>query len=96
MKNVEAAVRENSMFMTKSLATMPALELVHPYEQGRGSGIVSFRMPGKNLNDIFRTLKQKQLVCAVRGDAIRLSPHFYQAGRPLHDILNIIEDVVKI
>jgi selenocysteine lyase/cysteine desulfurase len=95
MKNVEAAVRKNSLFMSKSLATMPALELVRPYEPGRGSGIVSFRMPGKKLNEIFRALKQKQLVCAVRGDSIRLSPHFYQAGKPLHDILNLIEDVVS-
>lgn len=96
MQNVEAAVRANSKFLSESLATMPALELVRPYDQKRGSGIVSFRMPGKDLNGVFRALKQKQLVCAVRGNAIRLSPHFYQAGKPLHDILSLIEDVVKI
>jgi hypothetical protein len=39
-------------------------------------------------------LQKRQLSCAVRGDAIRLSPHFYQAGEPLQAILTVIEDVI--
>lgn len=95
MKNVESAVRENSMTLSESLSAFPSLELVRPYDQIRGSGIISFRLPGQDLNDSFQALRQKRLVCALRGDAIRLSPHFYQAGKPLDDILNVIEDVLK-
>jgi len=35
------------------------------------------------------------LSCAVRGGGVRLSPHFYQAGQPVLEMLDIIEDTIK-
>jgi len=36
------------------------------------------------------------LICTVRGQAIRLSPHFYQAGKPVLEMLDLIENVIKL
>jgi len=39
---------------------------------------------------------QRGLTCTVRGGGIRLSPHFYQAGEPVLEMLDIIENTLSI
>jgi selenocysteine lyase/cysteine desulfurase len=95
MLQVEACITANSLSLSEGLADIPGLELVRPFDRHRVSGIVSFRIPDKGPAEIHRALQQRQLICAIRGDAIRLSPHFYQAGKPLQEILAVIEDTVK-
>jgi selenocysteine lyase/cysteine desulfurase len=94
IEKVENLVRENSRLLSEGLTGIPGVELLRPFELQRVSGIVSFRVKDKNPAEIHRLLKHRNLTCAVRGDAIRLSPHFYQAGKPLQKILNIIEEVI--
>jgi len=94
MHHVEAAVRKNSLRLAESLSGIPGVELARPFEPRRCAGIVSFNVPGREIFELHRALMSSHLVCAVRGQSIRLSPHFYQAGEPLQDILNVIEDVV--
>ncbi len=95
MQNVEGLIEENARVLAENLASIPAIELLRPFEPLRASGIVSFRLPGKDPLEVQRALRRRHLTCAVRGGAIRLSPHFYQAGKPLQDILNLIEDVTR-
>jgi selenocysteine lyase/cysteine desulfurase len=96
MQHVEAYITANSLDLSKGLADIPGLELVRPFDPQRVSGIVSFRSPGSDLARLHQTLQDQQLSCAVRGDAIRLSPHFYQAGKPLLEMLSVIEDSLNI
>ena len=95
MRQVEAYITANSLTLSEGIADIPGLELVRPFDKQRVSGIVSFRIPDKDPTEVHRALQQRQLSCAVRGDAIRLSPHFYQAGKPLQEILAVIEDVLS-
>ena len=95
MQHVEACITANSLSLSAGLADISGLELVRPFDTQRVSGIVSFRIPDKGPAEVHRALQQRQLICAIRGDAIRLSPHFYQAGKPLQEILAVIEDTVK-
>jgi len=95
IETVENLVSENSRLLSKGLNDIPGIELVRPFELQRVSGIVSFRVKDKNPGETHRWLKRRNMTCAVRGDAIRLSPHFYQAGKPLQNILNIIEELVQ-
>jgi len=91
-ETVEKLVTENSQLLSQGLNSIPGIELVRPFNRQRVSGIVSFRVKDKKTGETHRWLKHRNLTCAVRGDAIRLSPHFYQAGTPLQNILNVIED----
>lgn len=91
MRQVEACITANSRVLSEGLADIPGLELLWPFTQQRVSGIVSFRFPGGNLLKLHQSLQRRQLSCAVRGKAIRLSPHFYQYGRPIMNMLEIIE-----
>ena len=91
LQEVEASIAENSLVLTKGLSDMSGIELVRAYDPQNFSGIVSFKTPGRELSEVHRALKKNRLSCAMRGNAIRLSPHFYQLGKPIHDILNVIE-----
>lgn len=95
MQQVEAYITANSLALSKGLADIPGIDLVRPFDLQRVAGIVSFRIPARGPAEIHRALQQRQLSCAIRGDAIRLSPHFYQAGTPVQQMLAIIEDVIK-
>lgn len=94
MQNVEAFVTANSLALSRALEEFPGLELVRPFDPRRVSGIVSFRPPGGDPARIHSALKSRQLSCAVRGDAIRLSPHFYQLGQPVQEMLSVITEVI--
>jgi len=91
MQNVEACIAKNSMSLADGLSEIGGIELVRSFEPNNFSGIVSFKTPGRDLREIHQALKKSHLACAVRADAIRLSPHFYQIGKPVTDILNAIE-----
>ena len=91
MPHVENWIRANSLALSDGLALLPGLELVRPFDPRRVSGIVSFRAPCRDLAGVHRALTSRKLSCAIRGDAIRLSPHFYQAGQPVQEILDTID-----
>ena len=95
MDQVDAYITANSLTLSAGIADIPGLELVRPFDKQRVSGIVSFRIPDRGPVVIHQALQKRQLSCAVRGDAIRLSPHFYQAGKPLQEILAVVEDVMN-
>ncbi len=96
MPQVEAFVTGNSLTLSAGLESMPGVELVRSFDPQRVSGIVSFRPANRNLVEIQQTLKQRGLNCTVRGEAIRLSPHFYQAGRPVLEMLDLIQHVLTL
>jgi cysteine desulfurase/selenocysteine lyase len=91
MQNVEAFIAKNSMSLADGLSEIGGIELVRSFEPNKFSGIVSFKTPGRDLREIHQALKKRHLACAIRAGAIRLSPHFYQTGKPVTDILNAIE-----
>jgi cysteine desulfurase/selenocysteine lyase len=95
MKQVETCVTENSKALSEGLAKIAALKLVRPFDPQRVSGIVSFRPLKVDPASLHRALKRRQLTASVRGDAIRLSPHFYQVGKPIQEMLAVIEGSLK-
>jgi len=52
------------------------LEVISPWDGGERSGILSFRPPGE-AQRCFRFLGERKVAVALRGGAIRLSPHFW-------------------
>lgn len=96
MSKVESLITENSQLLSTGLADLPCVELLRSFDSERVSGIVSFRPVNKDLVEVQQALNNRKLSTTVRGEAIRLSPHFYQAGKPVLEMLNIIEDTLKI
>lgn len=94
MAEIDAAVMANTAKLSAGIDNMPAVTLIKPFDPARSSGIVCFDLPGTPLPDLLAALNKQQVSCTIRGGGIRLSPHFYQAGKPVDDLLNVIEDIV--
>ena len=91
---VEARILANTAQIIDALSQISAVKLVSHTDIQRRSGIVSF-LPGDTDPDIFcRNMASKKVFVAVRGQAIRLSPHFYQAGQPIERLLGMLEDEI--
>jgi selenocysteine lyase/cysteine desulfurase len=56
----------------------------------RHAGIVSFRPLQEEVADLHKRLQSQNVVCAVRGGALRLSPHFYTPPRQLDQVLALL------
>ena len=94
MPRVEACVTTNTRVLLQGLTDIPGVEPILPKNPQHISGIVSFVTPGHAIEEVFQTLKRRRLSCALRGGAIRLSPHFYQLGNPVKNMLNVIADSI--
>lgn len=57
---------------------IPQARFITPMEHQRSWGVVIFHIPGIDTSQVLEILYRKHLVgCAVMGDNIRFSPHFY-------------------
>lgn len=83
-------VLANTGYLLAALAEIPGIRLSSREEPDRRSGIVSFRHEQTPPAAIYRTLQKSGVSCAVRGESIRLSPHFYQGENELNAFLEIL------
>jgi len=95
MPRVEALIAGNSGILSSALSAMPRVRLIRPFDKLRVSGIVNFKPAEADSPGVFHALKKRGLVCALRGGGIRLSPHFYQAGQPVQEMLDLIETTLN-
>jgi selenocysteine lyase/cysteine desulfurase len=91
MRSVEARVLENTAYLVARLGGMPAVRLVSHSAYERRSGIVSFTCDRVAPRELHRRLAARDVICALRGDAIRLSPHFYQGEEELAAFVRELE-----
>jgi cysteine desulfurase/selenocysteine lyase len=77
METVSRYLVGNASQLIDLLRSLDDAELVTPKEEARRAGIVSFRRRGVDPAALFRHLTVKGVVCALRGGAIRFSPHFH-------------------
>ena len=96
MRSVEARVLENTAYLVARLGGMPAVRLVSHSAFERRSGIVSFTCDRVAPRELQRRLAARDVICALRGDAIRLSPHFYQGEAELDVFLRLLNEVLSV
>jgi selenocysteine lyase/cysteine desulfurase len=60
----------------ESLRSLGA-EIVSPRRQGHESGIVIFRLPGKDPRELRSQCRKQKVVLSCRGGGLRISPHVY-------------------
>jgi len=77
MENIEKAVLNNTSYIIDELNKFDDIELLTPESEHRRAGIVTFKITGKNMSDIYARLIKNKVICANRLEGIRFSPHFY-------------------
>lgn len=91
METISTAVLDNSRYLFDRLAAVSdRYSIVTPQEQGRFAGIVSFRPRGEDLQSLYGRLTDNNVVCALRGGAIRFSPHFHTPREHLDRALALL------
>jgi selenocysteine lyase/cysteine desulfurase len=86
---IESRVLERSRYIVKELGKLNDIEIITPMEAGNYAGIISFRHNKKSNEAIFNHLHDNNVVCAMRGQGVRFSPHFYTS-------MDVIDKAIKL
>ena len=87
MEEVERRVLANTAALIDGLVQIPGLSVVSRSELQRRSGIVSFKSASIAAAAVHAALSRAGIICVVRDQAVRLSPHFYQGEEEISRIL---------
>lgn len=63
-------------------------QILSPRGESEWSGIVTFNSDFHQIEDLHRTLRSRQIIGALRGGGIRISPHFYNNEE---EVLRVVE-----
>lgn len=69
--------------------------VISPEEREHRAGILSF-IPGTgNAHELFRFFMKNKVLVAQRGDAIRISPHFYNDESDIENFLAVLDQYIQ-
>lgn len=94
MEEISERVLANTRYLVEGLSALPRVTVRSARAPERQSGIVSFSASHVEARTIHQRLQKASVSCALRGDAVRLSPHFYQNEVVLEKLLGHIEDAL--
>ncbi len=94
MEQVSGRILQNTEFLIDALSLIPDLQITSRTEPERRSGIVSFTHESILSRTLNTRLAESGVSCAVRGNSIRLSPHFYQDQTDLAEFMQILERAI--
>ncbi len=95
LEEVERIILRNTRYLIDNLAEIDC-ELLTPEAPGRHAGIVTFRHPAAPPAAIAAHLKAKEVLCAIRGGGVRLSPHFYTPRADLERALAHVREALRL
>ncbi|NOT10933.1 MAG: aminotransferase class V-fold PLP-dependent enzyme [Methylococcaceae bacterium] len=90
MDVIESLVIENSNYLVEAIKKNDQLVLLSRQRDHLKSGIVTFRHQHRSNALLYNDLQANGVVCAIRGDGIRLSPHFYNTTEEIQRALDIV------
>ncbi|MFL9812313.1 aminotransferase class V-fold PLP-dependent enzyme [Stutzerimonas sp. VN223-3] len=96
MDRVGQALGERIDHLQYELSAMSGVELLSPADPFRRAGIMTFRVSGLKNQMLFDRLKAEQIVCALRGGGVRLSPHFYTRPDVIEQTLSVIRALAAV
>ena len=94
-EEIARRVLDNTARLLDGIKAIPGVRLQSRSEPERRSGIVSFVPTSQSAIEFNTQLKRQKVICAIRGKAIRLSPHFYQHDVQIADLLNAVEHAAQ-
>ncbi len=90
MARVATLIEARIAQLQAGIVTLPGARLLSPREPERRGGILTFALNDRDNAALFESLRQNQVVCALRGGGIRLSPHFYTAETVIEETLELL------
>lgn len=88
LETIATAVAERIEHLT-TLIDACGFELLSPRIPEHRAGILTFRVPGVDQQQLWRALMDQGLLCAARGGGIRFSPHFHTSFDQLDQAITL-------
>lgn len=90
MNNIESQIFDITDYLLSKIND-PRFDIITPKEREKRAGIVSFRRKDKDSMELYTKLKQNKIVCSLRENYIRISPHFYNTTAELDKLIEIVK-----
>ena len=88
-KQIEKQILQLTSFAIDGLESKN-YQIVSPKGEGERSGILSFRHPHLPTQAIFHRLQEANIHLAIRNEALRISPSFYNDREEIEAMLNAL------
>ncbi|WP_305907234.1 aminotransferase class V-fold PLP-dependent enzyme [Methylomarinum sp. Ch1-1] len=92
MKTVEKQAIDHSDYLIDRIENSKKLTLLSSHKNKLKSAIVVFKHRYAENSTLFKCLSDQNVACAMRGQGIRFSPHFYNSSEELARALDIAEN----
>lgn len=92
MAAIERQVMEKSAWLANKLAALDNIEILSPLDDNRRAGIVLFRKTDADTESLYRHLQKHNVLCAMRGNGIRFSPHFYTSLEKMDAAVSLVRE----
>ena len=94
MASIASQIKDNIEYLTRRLNEIENIEMLSPpYRLKPRGGILVFKHKQQATHLLYKTLRQKGVVCAKRHGGIRFSPHFYHNSEELDQVIEFIRQV---
>jgi len=90
IEKISTNIIKNISYIIDIIDDINALEFISPTEQPYFAGIVTFKINGKDMTDLYSKLMNNKVICANRAGGIRFSPHFYTSKEKIDKALEIL------
>lgn len=92
MATVEKQILANARYLMAAIKSRPYLQLLTDETAKLQSGIVVFKHKQLSKEALYAHLQKNHVVCAMRGEGIRFSAHFYNSTQELDKAMLLIPD----
>ena len=92
METIERKVLANATYIMEAIKSRSYLQLLTAEKLTLQSGIVLFKHKHMTKEKLYAYLQEKHVVCAMRGEGIRFSAHFYNSIEELDKAIALIPE----
>ena len=90
MTHIETELEARVSYLLARLAGDERVNVITPAPPRRRAGIVAFQVTGRDQGQLHKQLLEHKVLCALRGGAIRFSPHYYVSMEKIDKSLDIL------
>ena len=92
METIEKKVLANATYLMDAIKSHRCLQLLTTEKLTLQSGIVLFKHNHMSKEKLYAYLQEQHVVCAMRGEGIRFSAHFYNSTEELDKVIALIPE----
>ncbi len=93
LTNIHSHLLEIGEFLVEELTKL-GMRFVNSMDRTHWAGIYSFA--GDDVEALFQSLKEKNIICSMRNGLLRIAPHFYNTREEIETLVQEVEKFYRI